>query len=127
MTGSPDFYAVLHVGPEATGAEVTRAYRSLMRRHHPDTRPAPPTPGEAAAERELLAQIMDAHAVLADPVQRARYDRNATGSQPREAAGAGHQVFSPVTSNGARAYRPPAPLSGQPPIVAGPVRWEPSR
>ncbi|RAN68802.1 hypothetical protein B5P43_36675 [Bacillus sp. SRB_336] len=126
MTALPDFYAVLHLDRQATGADVGRAYRSLMRRHHPDTRPVPDTPGEAAAERELLAQIMDAHAALADPVQRARYDRSATGSQPREAAGAGHEVFSAVPSQEARASRPPAPLYGPPPIVAGPVRWEPS-
>lgn len=68
MRSSPDLYAVLHLDPQATPAEVRRAYRSLLRHHHPDTRPAPATQGEAASEHEKLTQIMDAHAVLADPI-----------------------------------------------------------
>ncbi|WP_287933546.1 DnaJ domain-containing protein [Arthrobacter sp.] len=120
MTGSPDFYAVLHLGPEATGAEVNRAYRSLMRRHHPDTRPSPATAEQASRESEQLRQIMDAYTVLADPAQRARYDR---GLLTKAGAAASH----PGPSNGARVHRPPAPRYGQPPIVAGPLRWEPPR
>ncbi|MCY0903640.1 hypothetical protein [Arthrobacter sp. H14-L1] len=33
MTTSPDYYAVLHLGPDASAGDVGRAYRSLMRRH----------------------------------------------------------------------------------------------
>ncbi|WP_218714236.1 J domain-containing protein [Arthrobacter sp. BF1] len=74
MLNAPDLYAVLNLAPQATTAEVRRAYRSLLRRHHPDTRPATATQGEVAVEHELLTQIMDAHAILADPIRRARYD-----------------------------------------------------
>nr|WP_256128114.1 J domain-containing protein [Arthrobacter sp. SDTb3-6] len=116
----PDFYAVLHLGPDATGAEVGRAYRSLMRRHHPDTRPSPATSEQACLEREQLTQIMDAYTVLADPVQRARYDR---GQLAKAGAAASH----PGPSNGARVFKPGSPTHGQPPIVAGPLRWEPPR
>ncbi len=111
---------MLHLGPEATGAEVHRAYRSLMRRHHPDTRPSPATAEQASREREQLAQIMDAYTVLADPVQRDRYDRG-------QLAKAGAAAFHPGPSNGARVYKPGAPTHGQPPIVAGPLQWEPPR
>ena len=34
----PDLYAILEVSPEATQAEIDHAYRSLLRRHYPDTR-----------------------------------------------------------------------------------------
>ena len=111
---------MLHVGPDATGAEVTRAYRSLMRRHHPDTRPSPATAEQASRESEQLRQIMDAYTVLADPARRARYDRGLL-------AKAGAAASRPGPSTGARVYRPGAPTHGQPPIVAGPLRWEPPR
>jgi curved DNA-binding protein CbpA len=36
----PDPYLVLGVPPTATQAEITHAYRTHLRAHHPDTRPA---------------------------------------------------------------------------------------
>ena len=38
----PDPYLVLGVLPTATQAEITHAYRTRLRAHHPDTRPTPP-------------------------------------------------------------------------------------
>ena len=38
MVQSGDLYAVLGVPPSATQEQVRRAYRALMRLHHPDTR-----------------------------------------------------------------------------------------
>jgi len=131
MVGSPDFYAVLGLEPDATGAEIRRAYRSLLRNHHPDTRPVPATAAQASQERGLLAQITDAHAVLADPVQRARYDHRSTGHQPRErpATGEGpshgHGPTDGSATTGASGVSWPVPPHGQPPIVVGPLRWEP--
>ena len=125
VRGSPDFYAVLHFGPDASAGDIGHAYRSLLRRHHPETRPAPATPGEAAAERELLQEVMDAHAVLADPGQRALYDRhhltNTTNAADTSATGA---APGPGSLAGVAVPRP-APPYGQPVIIAGPLRWEP--
>lgn len=67
MAGTPDYYAALGVGPDATQQQIARAYRALMRSHHPDVG------GEAAPEGALLG-IMRAFTVLRDPVQRAAYD-----------------------------------------------------
>ncbi|MCU6482150.1 J domain-containing protein [Arthrobacter sp. A2-55] len=129
MVGSPDFYAVLGLEPDASGAEIRRAYRSLLRSHHPDTRPVPATAAQASQERELLARITDAHAVLADPVQRARYDHRSTGHQPRErpATGEGpsHEPTNGSASTRGSGVSWPVPPHGQPPIVVGPLRWEP--
>ncbi|MGY4541334.1 hypothetical protein ACVWY0_001243 [Arthrobacter sp. UYNi723] len=47
---SPDPYEVLHLGPAASAREVARAYRALVRAHHPDTRTR--TPGTVAAGPE---------------------------------------------------------------------------
>src|SRR4030095_13045867 len=41
-TERPDLYAILGLAPSATQAEISHAYRSLLRQHHPDTR-APST------------------------------------------------------------------------------------
>ena len=42
---NPDPYLVLGVSPTATQAEITHAYRTRLRAHHPDTRhPPPPKP-----------------------------------------------------------------------------------
>lgn len=107
---SPDPYEILHLGPAATAREIARAYRSLMRSHHPDTRSpgAVPTDQESGArEIKELHDIMDAYAVLGDPARRAAYDQQRRGSPPPEPA---------------PPPRPHAP-SG-PALIIGPVRWE---
>ena len=38
MTKSADLYDVLGVPRDATQAEISHAYRTLLRRYHPDTR-----------------------------------------------------------------------------------------
>ncbi|UZX05600.1 J domain-containing protein [Arthrobacter sp. CDRTa11] len=82
MESLPDYYAVLHVGPAATQREISRAYRALMRTHHPDV------DGSDAADRKAqdnkLLGIMQAFAVLRDPVRRADYDRSVRGQSVRE-------------------------------------------
>lgn len=128
MRSSPDLYAVLHLAPQATPAEVRHAYRSLLRRHHPDTRPAPATQGEAATEHEMLTQIMDAHAVLADPIRRARYDHNLPGSQIRQATDRWDERTPEKTSAmGYTGTGLPAAPHERPSIIVGPLRWEPPR
>ena len=126
MGGSQDFYAVLGLTPDATSDEIRRAYRALLRSHHPDTRPVPATAAQASQERELLARITDAHAVLADPVQRARYDHSSTGHQPEQRPATGEEGpnYGPGGGSGV-SWHPAA--HRQPPIVVGPLRWEPSR
>ena len=72
----PQLHAMLHLDPYAIQADVHNAYRLLLRRHHPDICPTSATQDEAAAEHAVLRQTMDAHAVLADPVRRARCGHN---------------------------------------------------
>ena len=68
---NPDPYLVLGVSPTATQAEITHAYRTRLRAHHPDTRHAP-SPQTAD---EHLRQVLAAYALLRDPARRADYDR----------------------------------------------------
>ena len=69
-----DPYLVLGVSPTATQAEITHAYRTRLRAHHPDTRH---TLSPQAAD-DNLRQLLAAYAVLRDPARRADYDRAAT-------------------------------------------------
>lgn len=63
----PDYYSILGVDPRSTPAQISRAYRTFMRTHHPDVEHAP-------ADQSELLRIMEAFAVLRNPVRRAEYD-----------------------------------------------------
>ncbi len=69
-----DYYKTLGVAKNASAEDIKKAYRKLMRKHHPDvskTRDA----GEKAKE------VNEAYGVLGDADKRAAYD--ALGSDPR--------------------------------------------
>ncbi len=62
-----DYYKTLGVSREATPEEITKAYRSLARKFHPDISK------EADAE-EKFKQLNEAHEVLKNEESRKRYD-----------------------------------------------------
>ena len=111
MTKRPDLYAILGVPPSATQAEISHAYRALLRRHHPDTRALDDAQG--AVSDTTLQQVLTACTVLHDPARRADYDREA---RPR---------IHPARR---RPQQPPNHhrAHGQPPIIAGPGPLAPS-
>ncbi|MET9735092.1 J domain-containing protein [Streptomyces sp. NPDC006458] len=63
-----DFYEVLGVPRTADRDEIQQAYRTMARRYHPDVNKDPQA-------EERFKEINEAFSVLADPEQRARYDR----------------------------------------------------
>src|SRR6476660_6550153 len=64
-----DFYEILEVQREVAGETITKAYRKLAMRYHPDRNPGD---GEAEAKFKEAAEAYD---ILRDPDKRARYDR----------------------------------------------------
>ena len=99
MDSFPDYYAALRVKPRATQQEISRAYRTLMRTHHPDVDGGGAVDGGpvdggtvdvGAVDREAkaneLLMIMQAFAVLRDPARREAYDRSIPGQKERPAA-----------------------------------------
>ena len=76
-------YEVLEVSPNAGPAVIKAAYRCLVQQLHPDKHPGNP----AAAER--LSFVNQAYAVLADPLQRARYDEKSGLRAERRGSGRG--------------------------------------
>ena len=59
------YYDILEVSPDATAAEIRRAYRALAVRYHPDKNP---TGGE------MFRRIAEAYETLSDDDRRAAYD-----------------------------------------------------
>ncbi len=130
MTDDPDYYAILGVGRDATRQDISHAYRSLMRSHHPDMdgahadgggdgggarstadKPAKNLDAKNAApnQADQLLRIMQAFNVLRDPERRAAYDMKLAAAAP---------TIIPVRK--VRSTRGP---SG-PAIRITPVRWE---
>lgn len=100
----PNYYLVLGVAPTATAAEISHAYRTQLRAHHPDTRTD--ALGGGAESDDVLREVIAAYAVLRDPVSRTNYDRQL------------HVSSVPVSSRTRS-----SPTFRRAPIVAGPVRW----
>lgn len=112
MSDTGDYYSILGVGADATQQEIARAYRALMRSHHPDLdgslRQAN-GPGQDPAQEAELLRIMQAFNVLRDPGRRAAYDRKLNSSAP---------IIIPVR------HRPGRSEPSGPTIRVTPVRWE---
>ncbi|MFJ4208565.1 J domain-containing protein [Paenarthrobacter sp. NPDC089675] len=113
MATQPDYYATLGVAPTATARDIARAYRALLRRHHPDTRDAGTS---EAADLQQLHAIMQAYVVLSDPGRRAAYDHERSGR------GSG----TPVKVRWHRTTADQEPARRQQPLSFGPTRWTPS-
>jgi curved DNA-binding protein CbpA len=75
----PDYYALLGVSPDASAAEIKRAYRRLVRRHHPDL--------NAQAQDAQIKRLNEAYEILGNPRKRAAYDkqrgRKQAGKEPK--------------------------------------------
>ena len=77
-----DLYSVLGVSKTASTDDITKAYRKLAKKLHPDL-----NPGDKAAE-DKFKQISHAYSILNDPDKRGQYDRgeiDASGQERPEA------------------------------------------
>jgi DnaJ-class molecular chaperone len=77
-----DLYSVLGVHKTASADEITKAYRKLAKKLHPDL-----NPGDKTAE-DKFKQVSQAYSILNDPDKRGQYDRgeiDATGQERPEA------------------------------------------
>ncbi len=78
---SMNYYEILQVTKDATGAEIKKAYRKLAIKYHPDK-----NPGDKEAE-EKFKLINEAYAVLSDDEKRAIYDRYGKEGLNRQGGG----------------------------------------
>jgi curved DNA-binding protein CbpA len=105
-----DLYQVLGVTREASGGEITRAWRRRALAEHPDARP-----GEADAPARFRA-VAEAYQVLGDPARRAAYDR-ALGDQPAPYVRPAYVQPGDMRPGDMR----PGGRAAEPPLRAGPV------
>ena len=63
-----DYYRVLGVDEKASASEVTKSYRKLARKLHPDANPGDPT------AEERFKEVSAAYDVLGDEGRRTEYD-----------------------------------------------------
>lgn len=64
-----DFYKTLGVAKDATKEQISKAYRKLAKKYHPDMNPG----DEQAVDK--FKQVAQAYEVLGDPNKRAEYDQ----------------------------------------------------
>jgi curved DNA-binding protein len=83
-----DYYQTLGVARHASAEDIKKAYRKLVRKHHPDI-------SKARDADQKTKDINEAYAVLGDADKRAAYD--ALGSKPQSG-----QPFAPPPEWGAR-------------------------
>jgi curved DNA-binding protein CbpA len=130
---TPDPYALLGVPPTATAQEIGRAYRRLLRHHHPDTstrlshRTGPDHP-------LALDEVRAAYALLRDPAARAEYDRARADRDRAPAAPPPRPRPDPRRTAHVTVVAPPVTVvvrqragAAQPDIGVGPLLWRPAR
>src|SRR6266481_7500332 len=95
-----EYYETLGVSRTASEAQISKAYRKLARKYHPDVSK------EKGAE-EKFKQIAEAYAVLKDPEKRKKYDALGSNWQTGEdfTPPPGWQEFHFDYSNGAATGR----------------------
>ena len=107
------YYAALGVAPDATAAEIQRAFRALMRLRHPDVDASSGAgQGPGNNEGDDARRILESFAVLRDPRSRAEYDPAAASGGPGRTTPGGREI--PV-----RHHRQESPV-----LRVTPVRWE---
>jgi curved DNA-binding protein CbpA len=89
---APDHYVTLGVSPDASTAQIKKAYRTLAKRYHPDVNPS----SDAAAR---FREITEAYDTLIDPDRRRRYDR-LRGTHTRGGTPGGGSTGAGSASNG---------------------------
>jgi DnaJ family protein C protein 3 len=82
-----DYYKVLGVSRDADERDIKRAYRKLVKEHHPDKSAAKGVPKEVAQAK--IAAINEAYETLKDPELKARVDRGEDPNDPQQQQG-GH-------------------------------------
>jgi curved DNA-binding protein CbpA len=66
--GFVDFYEILQVNPRADAETISRVFRHLAKRYHPDN--------PVSGDRSRFDALTEAHEILTNPEKRAAYDLN---------------------------------------------------
>ncbi len=69
-------YQILGVDPDVASGEIKRAYRKLVKSHHPDLEHHKKSDSEKEKANEHMRALIDAYETLMDKERRAYYDRS---------------------------------------------------
>ncbi len=114
-----DPYSLLGVAKTASAADITKAYRKLAKKLHPDL-----NPGDKAAE-ENFKQITAAYDIIGDEEKRGRYDRGEIDAGGQERPKQRYYREYAGGEEGARYRSTASPRSGSAPPSSSP-RVDPS-
>jgi DnaJ-class molecular chaperone len=94
--------------PRHASTEVIRAaYRTLLRKYHPDR-----NPGDSEAAR-IMRIINSSYAILADPIKRNKHDIWISAQEQT------HPSVGPTEVNGSKAATSPAPVGFKEKLIRG--------
>ena len=100
-----NYYEVMGLPKTATQEEIKKAYKELVRKHHPDKHSG--NPEEQAKEEKIFKEVNEANEVLSDPKKKQQYDQNGCkkldGNERGDFGGFGmdpSEVFSMFFSQG---------------------------
>jgi curved DNA-binding protein len=82
-----DYYKILGVEKSATKGEISKAFRKLAVKYHPDKNP------KNKAAEEKFKEITEAHEVLSDPEKRKKYDTLGANWNQYQSSGGGFEDF----------------------------------
>lgn len=83
------YYDLLRVKPDASPAEIKKAYYKAALKYHPDKNPT-----DRAAAEQRFKEVAEAYQVLSDPQLRARYDElGVAAAQPESGFQDAHLFF----------------------------------
>jgi DnaJ domain/PilZ domain len=83
-----DCYEVMQLSPNADAETVSRVYRLLAFRYHPDN--------AKTGNSEMFLRLSEAHQILSDPQKRASYDLSRPGATPLRAKNVEQPLASPA-------------------------------
>lgn len=127
MAEATNPYRVLGLNMGATPREIARAYRSEVRRYHPDTMSAAASSsGFRMTAEKSLAQVMEAYETLSRPSAGTKSERAGDTPSPHQAP----SVQTPFDRSQShhvtvRRHEPRLLAQDTPPIQISPLRWEP--
>ena len=124
MTTEPlDCYAILGLTRDATQAQISAAYRTLLRLYHPDTRTTADSSRDEISDA-ALQHVLTAYTVLHDPARRFDYDQQ-TNPRTSPARTPATGTRAGVSGLSRRIHLSRTHPLDDPPLRAGPVHWTP--
>jgi hypothetical protein len=96
LNSGSDWYEVMQLSPNADAETVSRVYRMLAFRYHPDN--------AETGDSEAFLRLSEAHDILSDPAKRSSYDASNRGAKRPRAKNFGEATPSAVSAREKRRF-----------------------